>query len=126
MTFLGLGVVVILAAGSLNGCTVLAVGGAAAGGYYVAQDKRSIGVITDDASISLSIKAKLLKDDLVSPVDVRVTTNEGVVTLQGMVDSPEAASRVYDIAYSVKGVTRVISNLTIRSEAMTPWGAVDK
>ena len=120
MNFTGLGVVVILAAGALNGCTVLAVGGAAAGGYYVAQDKRSVGVITDDASISISIKAKLLKDDLVSPVDVSVTTNEGVV------DSPAAARRAYDLAYSVKGVTRVISNLTIRSAAMTPWGPVDK
>ena len=118
--------VALLIAGFINGCTVLAAGGAAAGGYYVAKDKRSIGVMADDASITYSINAKFLKDDLVSPVDINVDTYKGVVTLQGMVSNPAVARRAYDLAYSVKGVTQVISHLTIRSEAMTPWGPVDK
>jgi hyperosmotically inducible protein len=121
-----LGVAVLLIAGSLNGCVALVAGGSAAGGYYVAKDKRTIAVIADDASITSSINVKFLKDDLVSPVAINVDTYEGVVTLQGMVDNPVEARRAYDIAYSVEGVKQVISKLTIRSEAMTPWGPVDK
>jgi hyperosmotically inducible protein len=128
MNKLGLRILVLLAATALAGCTALVIGGAgaAAGGYYVAKDKRSLQVITDDAGITYAINAKFLKDDLVSPIDVNVDTYEGVVTLRGMVDNPAAARRAYDLAYSVDGVTRVISNLNIRSQAMTPWGPVDR
>ena len=121
-----LGVVMLLVAGSLQGCAILVVGGAAGGGYYVAKDKRSINEITADARITYAINAKYLKDDLVSPVDVDVDTYEGVVTLQGMVDNPATARRAYDLAYSVEGVKQVISKLTIRSQAMTPWGPVER
>lgn len=129
MNNLRLGVVVLLAAGTLNGCTALVIGGgagAAAGGYYVARDKRSIAEITDDASITYAINAKFLEDDLVSPIDVNVDTYKGVVTLQGLVDNPAVARRAYDLAYSVKGVNQVISRLTIRSQPMTRWGPVDR
>ena len=119
-------VVTLLAAGFLTGCTALAVGGAAAGGYYVVKDQRSVGVIYDDAGITASINTKFLKDDLVNPVAVNVDTVNGEVTLKGTVDNPAVARRAYDLAYSVEGVTLVISNLTIRSEPMTSWGPVDK
>ena len=119
-------VVASLVAGLLSGCTALAVGGAAAGGYYVAKDKRPVGVIYDDTGITASINTKFLKDDLVSPIAVNVDTDNGVVTLKGTVDNPAVARRAYDLAYSVEGVTLVITNLSIRSEPMTSWGPVDK
>jgi hyperosmotically inducible protein len=128
MNSLRLRIVLVLFAGALNACAALVAGGvgAAAGGYYVAKDKRSMKEITNDASITYAINAKFLKDDLVNPVDINVDTYEGVVTLRGMVDTPAAARRAYDLAYGVDGVTKVISNLTIRSEPMSPWGPVDK
>ena len=128
MNSLRLRIVLVLFAGTLNACAALVAGGAgaAAGGYYVAKDKRSMTEITNDAGITYAINAKFLKDDLVNPLDVNVDTYEGVVTLRGMVDTPAAARRAYDLAYSVDGVTKVISNLTIRSEPMSPWGPVDK
>jgi hyperosmotically inducible protein len=128
MNNLGLVFVVLLVAGLMNGCVavVAAVGGAAAGGYYVASDKRTFAEITDDARITSSINAKFITDDLVNPVAVNVDTYKGVVTLQGTVDNPGTARHAYDIAYSVDGVTQVVSKLTIRSQPMTPWGPVDK
>ena len=120
------GVVVLLVAGLLNGCAALVVGGAAAGGYYVEKNKRTMAEIYDDAGITASINSKYLKDGLVSAVAVNVDTEYGEVTLKGTVDNPAVARRAYDLAYSVEGVTRVISELTIRSEPMTPWGPVDK
>jgi len=119
-------VVALLLAGSLSGCAAVAVGGAAAGGYYVVKDERTMAEIYDDASITAAINSRFLKDDLVSAVDVNVDTNYGEVTLKGTVDNPAVARRAYDLAYSVEGVTRVISQLTIRSETMTPWGPVNK
>ena len=120
------GVVALLVAGLLNGCAALVVGGAAAGGYYVEKNKRTMAEIYDDAGITASINSKFLKDSLVSAVAVNVDTEYGEVTLKGTVDNPAVARRAYDLAYSVEGVTRVISELTIRSEPMTPWGPVDK
>jgi hyperosmotically inducible protein len=121
-----LAVLVLLFTALLNGCAAVVVGGAAAGGYYVAKDKRSMAEMTDDASITALVNSKFLGDDLVSPFAVNVDTYRGVVTLQGTVDNPVAARRAYDLAYSVGGVTGVISQLTIRSDPMTPWGPVDK
>jgi len=121
-------VVALLLAGLLNGCTALVVGGAAtaAGGYYVATDERTVGAMYDDVGITASINTKFLKDDLVSAIAVNVDTDNGVVTLKGAVDDPSTARRAYDLAYSVEGVTLVVSNLTIRSEPMTSWGPVNK
>jgi hyperosmotically inducible protein len=118
--------VALLVAGLLNGCAALVVGGVAAGGYYVVKDERSLAEITDDAGITASINSKFLTDDLVSPIAVNVGTHKGVVTLHGTVEHPAAARRAYDLAYSVKGVTRVFSKLSIRSQPMTPWGPVNK
>jgi hyperosmotically inducible protein len=119
--------VVLLVTGLLNGCAALVVGGAAggaAGAYYVEKDKRSFAEITSDTGITSSINTKFLQDDLVSAIDVNVDTHKGVVTLKGVVSTYEVARRAYDIAYSVEGVTQVISKLTIRSEPMSPWGPV--
>jgi len=120
------GIVALLVAGLLNGCAALVVGGTAAGGYYVVKDKRTMAEIYDDAGITTAINSKYLKDDLVSAVAVNVDTEYGEVTLKGTVDNLAVARRAYDLAYSVEGVTRVISELTIRSEPMTPWGPVSK
>ena len=119
-------VVALLLVALLSGCAAVAVGGAAAGGYYVAKDNRTMAEMTDDASITALINSKFLGDDLVSPFAVNVDTYKGVVTLHGTVDNPVAARRAYDLAYSVGGVTGVISQLTIRSDPMTPWGPVNQ
>lgn len=120
------GVVVLLVAGLLDGCAALVVGGVAAGSYYVATDERSIVEITEDAGITASINSKFFTDDLVSPAAVNVDTHKGVVTLLGTVKSSEVARRAYDLAYSVEGVSLVVSKLSIRSQPMTPWGPVNQ
>ena len=97
----------------LGGCAAAVVGGAAAGGYYATRSDRSAGAISDDASITSAINTLYVKDDLVSALDVNVDTNHGTVTLRGSLPSQEAVQRAVDIARSVKGVTRVVSRLTV-------------
>jgi len=109
-------VVGIVAAFAASGCVPAAIGGAAAGGYYVGKDERSIGQIADDATITATIKAKHAKDDLVRVWDINVDTYEGVVTLYGSLPSRDAESRAISLAESTGGVRRVISKITVVSD----------
>jgi osmotically-inducible protein OsmY len=124
MRLLRVGLLITITVCYLTGCAGLVIGGAAAGGYYVAKDKRSSGEIVEDATITSSINAKYVKDDLVSALDVNVDTYRGVVTLNGLVANKAAATRAIDLALSTKNVTKVISNLTIRDQALSPRGVV--
>jgi len=95
-----------------------------AGLVILVDDKRSLEVIADDAAITSSINAKYVKDDLVSALKVNVDTSRGVVTLSGLVDNQAAATRAIDLALSARNVAKVISNLTMRDQALSPRGIV--
>ena len=96
-----------------SSCAVALLGGAGATGYYVGKDKRTVGVIAEDARITAEINTKYMNDDLVDTVDVDVDTYEGVVTLWGNLPSQAAIDRAVALAQSVKGVHSVISKLKI-------------
>ncbi|MEA3274291.1 MAG: BON domain-containing protein [Pseudomonadota bacterium] len=97
----------------LQGCAAAVVGGAAAGGYYVGKDERTIGEITEDASITTKINAKFVGDDLVKTFDIDVDTYRRTVYLYGHVDSAAARGRAVSLARSVKGVRSVVSKLAV-------------
>lgn len=101
-----------LAAGS-SGCFWLALGGGAAGGYYVAKDEREVGTIVSDATITTRVKTKLIRDGDVTGRRINVDTRERVVTLRGYVPSQTMADRAVGVARSVSGVHRVESKLVV-------------
>lgn len=70
----------------------------------------------DDAAITTKIKAKYATDDYISTFDISVTTEDGVVTLEGDVESEEALDQAVEIARNTAGVNDVIANLTIEEE----------
>ncbi|WJW76031.1 BON domain-containing protein [Thiohalobacter sp. IOR34] len=109
----GLALGLLLGSLFLPGCGALVVGGAAAGGYYLGKDARTLGEITDDATITSTINSRYVKDSLVPALDINVDTYRGVVTLYGSVGSRAVAERAVAIARSVKGVKRVVSKLTV-------------
>lgn len=96
-----------------SGCGALVVGGAAGGGYYVGQDERSPEQISRDATITSRINARYVQDDLVSAMDVNVDTRNGVVTLSGTLPSARAVERAVSLARATRGVTMVVSRLTV-------------
>ncbi len=63
------------------------------------------------------LKAKLALDKEVSARDINVYCDHGVVTLTGIVATPEALSKAVALALETEGVTQVISYLVIPSEA---------
>lgn len=63
----------------------------------------------DDASITSAIKAKLALDGDINPFNVDVTTNHGVVTLQGRVKTEDAREKAERFARQTDGVQRVVN-----------------
>jgi len=75
---------------------------------------KTAGRNVDDATITGSVKSKLAADKVSSLTRIDVDTNNGVVSLNGVVESPEQKSRAAQIAEDTKGVTRVVNNLQVQ------------
>jgi hyperosmotically inducible protein len=107
---------ILLTLGSLlllSGCIAVVAGGAAAGGYYVGKDERSVGEIADDAAITAKVKTLLIREKNIKSLDINVDTYRRVVTLNGKVRSRGERSRAVKLAKSVKSVEKVVSKLEI-------------
>jgi osmotically-inducible protein OsmY len=103
----------------LTGCADLHGGGVGAG-----SDRRSFQEISDDASITSNINMEYFKDELIHTIRIDVDTHRGIVTLNGSADHQEEATRAIDIALDTPGVSKVISNLVIKNQALSPRGVV--
>ncbi len=99
-----------------NGCAVAMIGGAGTGGYYVGKDKRDVGTIANDASITSSINAQFLTTKGISTFDINVDTYNGVVLLEGVVASQKIKNKVINISKKTKDVVKVVSKLKISKE----------
>jgi hyperosmotically inducible protein len=80
---------------------------------------KTAGRNVDDATITGSVKTKLAEDKVSSLTRVDVDTNNGVVSLNGVVESPDQKARAQDIASEVKGVHRVVNNLQVQKSTRT-------
>ncbi|HEY3151963.1 MAG TPA: BON domain-containing protein [Candidatus Binatia bacterium] len=85
---------------SVTGCTSLT--GETAGQYV------------DDSTITASVKAKLVAEKVANLTRVDVDTTNRVVSLNGIVQSPDQKKRAEELALQVSGVTRVQNNLQIQ------------
>jgi hyperosmotically inducible protein len=105
--------VLALSAG-LQGCVVAAVGGAAAGGYYVGKDERSAEQIAIDAGITAEVKSLLIAEPGVRALDINVDTYNGAVILKGTVTSGFQRGEAERVARGAKGVKSVQNELKTR------------
>ena len=101
---------------SVTACVPLAIGGAAAGAYYVGRDDRTVAVIADDGRITTAVKSRLIADKYVDGLQVRVATYEGIVTLSGEVSSSLPRDQAERLAASVEGVKSVRNEIRIVRE----------
>jgi hyperosmotically inducible protein len=74
---------------------------------------RSAGRVVDDKAISAQIKAKLAAEKVSNLTRIGVTTVNGVVHLDGVVDRPDDKIRAEEIARKVSGVTQVVDNIQV-------------
>jgi len=75
---------------------------------------KSAGDNVDDASITASVKAKLVADKPANLTRVDVDTNNATVYLNGVVESAEQKDRAEQLARQAKGVKSVVNNLQVK------------
>jgi hyperosmotically inducible periplasmic protein len=74
---------------------------------------KTIGGNVDDATITASVKSRLVADKPANLTRVDVDTNNGTVYLNGTVESPEQKTRAEQLAWQAKGVKSVVNNLQV-------------
>lgn len=79
-----------------------------------ATDNQTVGEQVDDGVITTKVKSALLADDTVKGLDINVDTAQGMVSLNGVVDSQAQIDMATQIAKSVEGVKDVQNNLTVK------------
>jgi osmotically-inducible protein OsmY len=75
---------------------------------------QTAGQYVDDSTITSSVKAKLVADKAENFTRIDVDTTNRVVSLNGVVESPEQKTRAEQLAMAVSGVRRVDNNLQIQ------------
>jgi hyperosmotically inducible protein len=82
-------------------------------GERVGEAAGEAGAVLSDAGLTAKITSKMALDDMVRARDIRVSTTNRVVTLNGTVRSPQERSRAVQLARETKGITQVIDHLTV-------------
>lgn len=80
-----------------------------------AKASERVAFSSEDASITASVAAGLIKDPDLSALKIDVDTKKGVVSLYGPAPSEAARLRATDIAKAVKGVSGVENKLTVKT-----------
>ena len=74
---------------------------------------RSVGQVIDDTAITTEAKAKLTADKLSNLTKIEVKTENGIVTLNGVVDDADRRVRAAQVVSGVNGVKGVINNIHV-------------
>jgi len=95
----------------LSGCTSMVLGGGQQAGVHAQQDDRSLEQITQCAEITQNVRQVVGG----SGDNISVSTENGIVTLQGSVASQREIQRLISRVYRVNGVQGVDSRLAVGS-----------
>mgnify|MGYP006184998045 CR=1 FL=1 len=90
--------------------------GATAAPASDAAAERSVGQTIDDATITASVKTRLLADERTKGFDINVDTYNGVVSLTGGADSMADKMAATEVVGQVEDVVRVENKLTVAGE----------
>lgn len=88
-------------------------------------NKQAKSGASDDA-VTADVSAKYQRDDTLRHTDIGVTTTNGVVTLDGNVQSEDERQRAIDIARRSTGVKQVDDNLQVVEASQPPLGIVPR
>lgn len=86
---------------------------------------RTMGERIDDAAITAKVKTKLATDPTAKAYQINVDTSDGIVQLNGFVDTTGAKTAAERVAKGVDGVKRVENNLEIKAKDRSLGEAVD-
>jgi hyperosmotically inducible protein len=69
----------------------------------------------EDSNLTVVVRAAIFADKKLQSQHIKVETEDGAVTLIGVVDSPELKERAVELASTVDGVTQVQDRLRVRN-----------
>ena len=94
-----------------GGCAVALIGGAAAGGVMLAEDRRTVGTVTEDQGIELKAGSRI--GERVPAAHVNTTSFNKLVLLTGEAPNAAAKADVERVARGVENVRSVYNELQI-------------
>jgi osmotically-inducible protein OsmY len=77
--------------------------------------ERTAGQVIDDSVLTGKVKTALIADSRTKAYQINVTTKEGIVHLNGVVDSTAAKIAATEVAQSIEGVRAVDNELSAKS-----------
>lgn len=95
----------------VSGCAAVAIGGAAATGVIMAEDRRTVGTITEDQGIELKAASRI--EEKVKDAHINVTSFNRMVLLTGEVPNEAAKANAESIARAVENVRSVFNELKV-------------
>lgn len=106
--------ILMLALGALpllHGCAAVVVGGAAATGVMVAEDRRTVGTITEDQGIELKAANRI--SEKYRDAHINVTSYNRMVLLTGEAPDATAKAEIEKIARAVENVRGVYNEIQV-------------
>jgi hyperosmotically inducible protein len=88
------------------------------------KESSSLGAAIDDTGITAKVKARLSTDDRTKDADLKVETNNGIVTLTGAVQKAETKSAAEDLVRNVPDVKGVDNKIAAPSLADSVAGSI--
>jgi hyperosmotically inducible protein len=76
-------------------------------------------VVPNDDWIETRIQAKFFLEDDLKAEEISISSDEGTVTLEGAVDSPDAKETAEDIARETHGVDVVVNRIAVSAQAQS-------
>ena len=86
------------------------------------ENRRTAGVVVDDAALTAKVKTALARDPEVPAHNVNVTTYRGLVQLSGFVQNEAVARRAAELARNVDGVSDVYNDVRVIAPASSAAG----
>ena len=96
----------------IHGCAPLVVGGAAAGGVLVADDRRTVGTMTEDQRIEIRASSRI-GDSLKGNIHINITSYNRAVLLTGEVPDAAAKEQAERVTRAVENVHAVYNELVV-------------
>lgn len=90
-------------------------GGTTGGSDSMSQHADNAKESVDDAAITVKVKTAILDDPALKVAEIHVSTNGGVVTLTGTVDSAQNSDHAKAVVGAVDGVKSVDNQLTVKA-----------
>jgi len=105
----------LLAAGTLGAAAVVQMSVAAGTDPETGQPKQSVGEYASDALITTKVKAAFVAEKGLSPLNIAVETQDGVVRLSGEVDTAEQSEQATRVARGIDGVKDVENLIKVKN-----------